>query len=91
MIIEVDHGPSERADADCSAALVAGPIVHIADVDHPSTGELIIATDLAATGEAGTVRRHFPTRERRIGVTKGPANVAADVAGPGHRSGAGGM
>jgi hypothetical protein len=48
LIIEVDHGPSERADADCSAALVARPIVHIADVDHPSTGELIIATDLAA-------------------------------------------
>ena len=52
MIIEVDHRPSERADADCSAALVAGPIVHIADADHPSTGELIIATDLAAAGKS---------------------------------------
>jgi hypothetical protein len=49
-------------------------------ITHPVPGELIVATDLAATGKPRTVRRYFAARECRTGVTECPADVGADVA-----------
>src|SRR3974390_1169186 len=59
---------------------VARPIKHIAEADNPSTGELVIAPNLTATGKAGTVSRNCSTTVTNTGVAKCTTDVAADVA-----------
>src|SRR6476661_1200230 len=86
LIVEVDDGAPERASSDRSASVVARAVKHVAEADNPSAAELIVATDLAAASKARTVRREFTAREVHAGVTKGSADVGADVApGPGDR------
>ena len=59
LIIEVDDDAVEHTGCDCSTSIVARPIVHVAETEHPAAGELIIAADLTATGKARTVCRDF--------------------------------
>src|SRR3974390_1879069 len=67
---------------------VSCPIKHIAEADNPSTGELVIAPNLTATGKARTVSRNCSTPATNTGVAKCTTDVAAEVAaGPSrHRS-----
>ena len=59
LILEVGRGSktTERSGCERPAFTVARPIKHIADADHKSAAELVIAADLTATGKARTVSR----------------------------------
>ena len=62
LIIEVNHKwPDPRVDR--STSFVARPIVHVAEAEHPIAGELIIAADLTATGNARAVCGDFDARD----------------------------
>src|SRR4249920_2377673 len=87
LIVEVDHATGERTESNCSTSVVACPIKHIAEADHPpGAGKLVIAANLTAPGKPRTVGRNFSKIESRAGVAKCSTDVGADVAsGPSHR------
>src|SRR5512132_3180571 len=59
----------------------ACPIKHIAEAEHPSAGELIIAANLPAASKARIVCREVSKTktEIRLAAAKYPADVGADV------------
>ena len=78
LIVEVDHATCEWTGSDCSTSVVACPIKHIPETDHPRAGELIIAANLTAASKARIVSRDFHTSKGRIAAAKYPADVGAD-------------
>ena len=51
LIVEVDVGASERAGNNRPASFVAGPVKHVAEANHPTTAELVVATGSAAAAK----------------------------------------
>src|SRR5262245_15282680 len=84
LSLEVSGGGCKRGWIEEIMIPIHGcPIKHIAEADHPSAGELIIATNLTAASKATIVSRDVCKTEIHLAVLKYPADVGADVtAGP---------